>query len=157
MLEKCRNAKDRWGGVSTIIDHWLEERQQLISIFVSIPTQEAGAALNSSVSEFCDLLMDYLSSGHFEVYEQLLREGSEFNDGSLEQAQALLPHIQPSTDTALDFNDSYGTLDTPTLQQLCQLSRSLSDLGETLEERFALEDQLIAILHNAHKDLVAST
>ncbi len=154
MLEKCRNAKERWGGVSTIIDHWLEERQQLISTFVSIPSQEAGPPLNSSMGEFCDLLMDYLSSGHFEVYEQLLREGSEFADGSLEQAQHLFPLIQPSTDQALDFNDAYGGLDTPTLQQLCQLSRDLSDLGETLEERFALEDQLIEILHTAHKDLV---
>ncbi len=154
MLEKCRNAKERWGGVSTIIDHWLEERQQLISTFVSIPAQEAGAPLNSSVGEFCELLMDYLSSGHFEVYEQLLREGSEFADGSLEKSQHLFPLIQPSTDQALDFNDAYSSLDKPTLQQLCQLSRHLSELGETLEERFALEDQLIEILHNAHKDLV---
>lgn len=154
MLEKCRNAKERWGGVSTIIDHWLEERQQLISTFFSIPAQEAGAPLNSSVGEFCDLLMDYLSSGHFEVYEQLLREGSEFADGSLEKAQHLFPLIQPSTDQALDFNDAYGNLESPTLKQLCQLSRELSELGETLEERFALEDQLIEILHNAHKELV---
>ncbi|MBR9828441.1 MAG: sigma D regulator [Oceanospirillales bacterium] len=157
MLEKCRNAKDRWGGVSTIIDHWLEERQRLISVFVSIPTQEVGSPLNSSVGEFCDLLMDYLSSGHFEVYEQLLREGSEFADGSLEQAQEIFPHIQPSTDSALDFNDTYGTLGNMTLQQVCQLARELSELGETLEERFALEDQLIEILHNAHKELVEST
>ncbi|MBV0933950.1 sigma D regulator [Marinobacterium weihaiense] len=157
MLEKCRNAKDRWGGVSTIIDHWLEERQQLIAVFVSIPGQAAGTPLNRAVGDFCDLLMDYLSSGHFEVYEQLLREGDEFDDGSLEQAQSLLPYIQPSTDAALDFNDAYGTLDTPTLQQLCQLSRDLSNLGETLEERFSLEDQLIEILHNAHKDQVSAT
>lgn len=157
MLEKCRNAKDRWGGVSTIIDHWLEERQQLISTFVSLPAREAGPVLNDSVSEFCDLLMDYLSSGHFEVYEQLLREGSEFADGNLEQAQALFPHIQPSTDRALDFNDAYGSIDRPTLQQLCQLSRDLSELGEVLEERFALEDRLIELLHNAHKELVDAT
>ncbi len=154
MLEQCRNAKERWGGVSTIIDHWLEERQQLLSVFVAIPNQEAGAALNSSVAEFCVLLMDYLSSGHFEVYEQLLREGSEFADGGLEKAQQLLPLIQNSTDQALDFNDNYGQLDNPTLRQLYQLSLGLSELGEVLEERFALEDQLIEILHNAHKDLV---
>ncbi|MBA4501656.1 sigma D regulator [Marinobacterium marinum] len=157
MLEKCRNAKERWGGVSTIIDHWLEERQKLISLFVAIPTRKAGTVLNGSVHSFCELLMDYLSSGHFEVYEQLLREGSEFNDGSLEQAQRLLPQIQPSTDQALDFNDTYGTFEAPTLQQLCQLSRDLSELGERLEERFALEDQLIEILHTAHKDLAGTS
>lgn len=157
MLEKCRNAKERWGGVSTIIDHWLEERQRLISVFVAIPGQEAGTPLNSAMTEFCDLLMDYLSSGHFEVYEQLLREGSEFADGSLEQAQHLFPLIQPSTDKALDFNDNYGQLNTPTLRQLYQLSQDLSELGEVLEERFSLEDQLIEILHNAHRDLVETS
>jgi regulator of sigma D len=154
MLEKCRDAKERWGGVSTIIDHWLEERQQLISVFVSLQGQEAGAPLNSSLSEFCVLLMDYLSSGHFEVYEQLLREGSEFADGSLERSQTIFPKIQPSTDASLDFNDHYGKLERPTLRQLCQLSKDLSALGETLEERFELEDQLIETLHNAHKDMV---
>lgn len=156
MLEKCRNAKERWGGVSTIIDHWLEERQQLISTFVALPAQIAGEPLAQALGHFCDLLMDYLSSGHFEVYEQLLREGSDFADGGLEQAQTIFPHIQPSTDQALDFNDHYGQLHQPTLQQLSQLSRDLSALGEALEERFALEDQLIEILHNAHRDLVAS-
>ncbi|MET4000409.1 sigma D regulator [Marinobacterium sp. MBR-109] len=154
MLEKCRDAKERWGGVSTIIDHWLEERQQLISVFVSLQGQEAGDPLNSSLSEFCVLLMDYLSSGHFEVYEQLLREGSEFADGSLERSQAIFPKIQPSTDSSLDFNDHYGKLERPTLRQLCQLSKDLSALGEALEERFELEDQLIETLHNAHKDMV---
>ena len=154
MLERCRNAKERWGGVSTIIDHWLEERQQLISVFVSLQGKEAGEPLNSALSEFCTLLVDYLSSGHFEVYEQLLREGREFADGSLERSQTLLPQIQPSTDAALDFNDRYGGLERPTLRQLFQLSQDLSTLGESLEERFELEDQLIEILHNAHKDLV---
>jgi regulator of sigma D len=98
--------------------------------------------------------MDYLSSGHFEVYEQLLREGSEFADGSLERSQTIFPKIQPSTDASLDFNDHYGKLERPTLRQLCQLSKDLSALGETLEERFELEDQLIETLHNAHKDMV---
>jgi regulator of sigma D len=154
MLEKCRDAKERWGGVSTIIDHWLEQRQQLISVFVSLQDQEVGAPLERSLSEFCVLLMDYLSSGHFEVYEQLLREGSEFADGSLERSQAIFPQIQPSTDVALDFNDLYNKLEQPTLRLLYQLSRDLSALGEALEERFELEDQLIQILHNAHKDMV---
>ena len=30
MLENCRNARERWGGVSELIDRWLKERQELL-------------------------------------------------------------------------------------------------------------------------------
>ncbi|GGO87880.1 transcriptional regulatory protein AlgQ [Marinobacterium nitratireducens] len=155
MLEQCRNSKERWGGVSEIIDHLLEERQQLISHFVALPSLKVNQALKTNTEAFCDVLMDYLSSGHFEVYEQLLREGSEFDDGSLEKAQKLFPRIQDSTDYALDFNDNgFGHLDDPTVQQIREFADQLSRLGEKLEERFELEDRMIEILHTSHRDLV---
>lgn len=154
MLEKCRNAKERWGGVSELIDQWLEQRQQLIRTFVALPGCEIGQPLNEQLTLFCDLLMDYLSSGHFEIYEQLLREGSEFADGSVDKAQALFPRIQPSTDAALDFNDQYGEFERPTLSEIRDFANSLSQLGESLEERFELEDQMIEVLHNAHRAMV---
>jgi regulator of sigma D len=141
MLEKCQNAKERWGGVSNIIDNWLEASQKLISQFVALPSTE---------------VMDYLSSGHFEVYEQLLREGSEYDDGGLEKAQKLFPLIQPTTDAALDFNDAYSSFSSPTVQQIREFSFQLSTLGENIEERFTLEDQLIEVLHTAHRDIVMS-
>ncbi|KDE41068.1 MAG: Rsd/AlgQ family anti-sigma factor [Nitrincola lacisaponensis] len=152
MLEKCRNARERWGGVSQIIDLWLEQRQQLISCFISLPETEVGEPLNSRLDTFCSLLIDYISSGHFEVYEQLLNEGNEFQDGSVEQAQKLLPRIQPTTDFALDFNDTCQGFSQPTLQELRDFSNQLSRLGEMLEERFSIEDQLIEILHTAHTE-----
>lgn len=152
MLEKCRNAKERWGGVSEIIDHWLEERQQLISLFVHLPNQRVANGLQSMTENFCQVLVDYLSSGHFEVYEQLLREGSEFNDGSVENAQVLFPKIQATTDVALDFNDRFSSFSDPTVQELREFAESLSSLGVALEERFELEDQLIEVLHNAHRE-----
>ena len=155
MLEKCKSAKERWGGVSEIIDGWLEERQELISQFVHIPEHHINEELNNRVQGFCQVLMDYLSSGHFEVYEQLLIEGSDFDDGSLEEAQKLLPKIQISTDIALDFNDDYSSLVNPTVQQIRDFAERLSLLGESLEDRFESEDEMIAVLHTSHKDLVA--
>lgn len=155
MLEKCKSAKERWGGVSEIIDSWLEERQALISLFVHLPEQHINEALNNRVQDFCQVLMDYLSSGHFEVYEQLLREGSDFADGSLEEGQELLPKIQVSTDIALDFNDDFSNLLDPTVQQIREFSERLSKLGESLEERFELEDTMISVLHTSHRDAVA--
>jgi len=156
MLEKCKSAKERWGGVSEIIDNWLEARQVLISQFVHIPEHHINDELNNHVQGFCQILMDYLSSGHFEVYEQLLTEGSKFADGSLEEAQKLLPKIQLTTDIALDFNDDFSALVDPTVQQIRDFAERLSELGEALEDRFELEDQMIAVLHTSHKDLVAA-
>ncbi|QEQ98135.1 sigma D regulator [Neptunomonas concharum] len=153
MLEKCQTSLERWGGVNEIIDNWLEHRRTLISQFVALPGVNVNT-LDDHLSTFCTTMMDYLSSGHFEVYEQLLREGSEFNDGSLEKAQQIFPKIQPTTDAALDFNDDYATFASPTVQQIREFSFQLSKLGEVLEERFALEDQLIEILHTAHKDMI---
>lgn len=155
MLEKCKSAKERWGGVSGIIDGWLEERQMLISLFVHLPEHHINDELNSKIQSFCEVLMDYLSSGHFEVYEQLLREGSDFADGSLEEGQELLPKIQVSTDIALDFNDDFSNLLDPTVQQIREFSEHLSKLGEALEERFELEDKMIAVLHTSHREVVA--
>jgi len=151
MLEKCHNAQERWGGVSDIIDQWLEQRQQLIRTLFSLSDCEIGQPLNTQLTLFCDLLMDYLSSGHFEVYEQLLREGSDFADGSVDRVQELFPKIQPTTDTALDFNDRYGIFEQPTLRDIRDFVEDLSQLGEVLEDRFELEDQLIETLHNAHR------
>jgi regulator of sigma D len=155
MLEKCKSAKERWGGVSGIIDAWLEERQMLISLFVHLPEHHINEELNGKIQSFCEVLMDYLSSGHFEVYEQLLREGSDFADGSLEEGQELLPKIQVSTDIALDFNDDFSNLLDPTVQQIREFSEHLSKLGEALEERFELEDKMIAVLHTSHREVVA--
>lgn len=155
MLEKCRNAKERWGGVSRIIDHWLEQRQALISTFIKLPDQPVGEPLNNYVGLFCSQLIDYLSSGHFEVYEQLLREGDEFHDGSVEKGQKLLFLIQRSTDMALDFNDQNNGFNEPTLGELREFLNSLSALGEALEERFEIEDQMIEVLHTSHKEQAA--
>lgn len=150
MLEKVQGAQERWGGVSEIIDTWLEGRQVLISHFVSLPTQSIAHGLNERLSLFCDLLMDYLSSGHFEVYEQLLREGGEFQDGSLEEAQQLFPLIQPTTDQALDFNDKFSSMNDPSVQEIREFAEQLSLLGEALESRFSLEDKMIELLHLTH-------
>ncbi|MEH6444506.1 MAG: sigma D regulator [Oceanospirillaceae bacterium] len=155
MLEKCQGAKERWGGVSDIIDSWLEGRQILISHFVALPSQSIAHGLNERLSMFCDLLMDYLSSGHFEVYEQLLREGSEFNDGSLEEAQQLFPLIQPTTDQALDFNDKFSSMRDPSVQEIREFAEQLSSLGEALENRFSLEDKMIELLHLTHNENTA--
>ena len=158
MLENCKTAKERWGGVSEIIDRWLTERQELIVLYCELSSisreKENEEPYSRNIQKMCQVLVDYVSAGHFEVYEQLLNEANEFNDGGIELAERLFPKIQETTEIALDFNDEYdNSAHESNLIEV--LPEKLSLLGEALEERFVLEDQLIECLHNSHREIVA--
>src|SRR6056300_1602724 len=61
------------------------------------------------IEDFCESLMDYISAGHFEVYETLFREGLKESTAELKAERELLSEIYHSientTDLALTFND----------------------------------------------------
>lgn len=155
MLENCKSAKERWGGVSEIIDRWLQERQDMLVRFCALASvtefDEEDPVQCEQVRQLCQVIMDYVSAGHFEVYGQLVREGKEFNDtDALAKADRLYSEVERTTDSVLDFNDKYQETD-----DLSSLPDDLSRLGVQLETRFEAEDGMIAVLHVAHKNLVA--
>ena len=156
MLNNCESAKQRWGGVSDLIDKWLKERQQLIVKLCDLSVKPGSSQENTveRLQSFCQILVDYVSVGHFEVYEQLLNEAAEFNDGGTELANKIIPQIQSSTELALNFNDRFD--DTHKVDDGIEgLILELENLGKTLEDRFELEDVLIEALHKTHADSVA--
>lgn len=154
MLENCKTAKERWGGVSEIIDRWLEERQEMLVQYCALSGLSedlSDVQRGEKLRSFCQILVDYVSAGHFEVYDQLIKEGREFDDAdALQEAGKLYDVVDKTTEKLLDFNDKYLETD-----DLVALSSDLSQLGEALEIRFSAEDRLIAVLHTAHKDLVS--
>jgi len=155
MLDNC-DIKERWSGVNELIERWLAARQSLIVQFCAISGihefSPQGIANKNRLQKFCQLLLDYASTGHFEVFYQLLLEAEAFEDGSAEAAKSLLPKINATTTTALDFNDRY--VDTASTGSNT-LAKDLSRLGEVLAARFDYEDQLIAVTHVAHREQVA--
>ncbi|MFB9887798.1 Rsd/AlgQ family anti-sigma factor [Balneatrix alpica] len=151
MLEQCRTAKERWGGVNELIDTWLHDRQDLLVSYFILSKRDQDQPLEVRLKDFCGRLVDYASKGHFEIYELLLEEAEAFNDGGLEVAATLMPKLEAETQNLLDFNDDFCT-DELSLAQEEALPERLSRLGEVLEERFRLEDQLLEMLHYAHKD-----
>lgn len=161
MFEDCKTMKDRWGGVSKILDGWLHQRQELIVEFCTISgVHDSDSALAQNPDEglrhFCELMVDYISAGHFEVYDHLTQEAEELNDGKgMEIARRLYPQISKTTEQVLAFNDSYDAMIEGNKNAI-NLARELSLLGETLVSRFELEDQLVENLHYAHRDLIAS-
>lgn len=154
MLEQCQNAKERWGGVSELIDRWLQERQDLLGMFVELPQLQLNDDVTEALQRFGDILVDYASSWHFGVYENLLVEADQFNDGGVQLAKELEPKIQETTDAIIDFHDQYEELANLRIQDVYQLGDRLSTLGESLAERFEMEDRLIERLHVAHRDRV---
>jgi regulator of sigma D len=150
MLENCKTARERWGGTHEMIDRWLDDRQKALIIFFSLQDSDGKEKLIEKLQLFCQQLVDYVSEGHFEVYEQLFREAKEFGDGGLELAKELYPKIEVLTQYILDFNDKYISADHVEMN-IESLHEDLSDLGEKMTERFEMEDQLIERLHNVHR------
>ncbi len=157
MLDDCKDAKERWGGVSDLIDRWLRERQALIVRYCDLsnaPDFSQPEEVYREFSELCELLLDYVSAGHFEVYEQLMNEAMEYDDGGLEIAARIYPRISKTTQEMLAFNDLLDVSEV-TEEDMRAMYGRVSYLGEIMEERFELEDLLIENLHTAHQNQVA--
>nr|WP_299242635.1 sigma D regulator [uncultured Halomonas sp.] len=153
MLENCRTAQERWGGVHQMIDRWFEARREMLVAFMDLKEAcdiEPESVTKARIDRFSELLMDYISAGHFEIYPQLRQEAEDFSDHqALSVADKLLERLEMSTQLVLDFDQDYST---PTRCQhyLFRLPAWLERLGRGLSERFALEDQLIGRLHASH-------
>lgn len=152
MLEKCKTAQERWGGVDKLIDRWLAERQVLVDHYTALRDRtDPTISVQQSLNNFCIALLDYVSAGHFAVYEQLVRGAEEAGDErALDLMAQVMPRIETITQFAVIFNDYYGAQNTRVLKEDVMHSRLLK-MGGLLLERFELEDCLIEVLHNAYR------
>ena len=132
--------------LSGLIERWLNERQELILLYVAIDGLRQftpkGTPIGIKVQAFCQVLMDYVSAGHFEVYDRLISDTDATQAVTDKTLRGFLSGIQKSTDMAVTFNEIYDT-DQHCSEELISLPEDLSKLGELLAERFDLEDQLV--------------
>jgi regulator of sigma D len=120
--------------------NWLQSRQQLMVLlarFSGATHSEKEAILPEALSRFTVCLIDYVSQGHFEIYETLCKRSG--------RARARFPAVSPqllqTTEIALVFNEKYtnlSSLDAVTVRD------DLSILAEALAIRFELEDMLLS-------------
>jgi regulator of sigma D len=154
MLDDCKNSQETWQAVETMLQAWLRERREVLVKYTAIAaTLDRDAPVervNEGIERLCQILVDYVSAGHFEVFLALQKEAEVFADGSGEVAGELIPNIGDTTEVILGFEEKYPT------DSLDDLDADLSLLGEMLETRFALEDRLIAILHSSHAAQLAA-
>ncbi|MEB6381579.1 sigma D regulator [Leclercia adecarboxylata] len=147
MLNQLENLTERVGGSNNLVDRWLNLRKHLLVAYYNLvgikPGKESYMRLNEkALDDFCQGLVDYLSNGHFNIYERIIRE-MEGNSPFL-AATKLYPLLEANTQQIMDYYDS--TLENAIDQDnYLQFQQALSDIGEALEQRFTLEDNLIAL------------
>jgi regulator of sigma D len=106
-------------------------RQRLISYLVKLnhaldaDLPDLGQAL---LARFCDSLVDYLSAGHFRVFQRL----------------SLAPRcyiaIEATTQAGMAFNDRFGAVREI---RVAEVKEALEPLARALSNRFELEDELL--------------
>lgn len=153
-----KEALQYWDSVQSRVSGWLNERQELIEVYCilidSAKKTPHPRILPKTLDQFCVILMDYISAGHFEIYEELITESKIFNDGNVSIMDYVYPEIDETTELALNFNDKYETR-FHSERLFTSLPIDLQALGQSLELRFELEDLLIEKLHMNHKKAVA--
>lgn len=148
MLNQLENLTARIGGCSELVDFCLHARKQLLITYYHLAGINADRGWTAKVDDkvlddFCQNLVDYLSTGHFTAYERFIRE-LESRD-QLAKAKAIYPSLSANTEQIMEIYDTHlenaiGGNNTQELQY------ALSMVGEALAERFALEDKFIALV-----------
>jgi len=122
------------------------ERQEVLSLyckFTELKPFSATDGVKSLLTEFSQMLVDYVSLGHFGVYERLLA-GTERRQRVLSVAKEIYPEFSATTDAAISFNDKYDNV--KKTKNFEQLEQDLSVLGESLAKRIELEDRLCEVM-----------
>ncbi len=150
MNPEVQEQSDRRSGTRSLIDKMLGQRQKMLVLFERCAGVEPYADERPNdelLQEFSQILVDYIASGHFGLYERI-SEGKERRRGIVELAEELYPRIADTTQVAVEFNDIYERLNGEDSNG--KMMKMLSKLGEELAVRIDLEDQLITeMLGNA--------
>ncbi len=142
MLNQLENLTERVGGNNKLVDRWLLVRKHLLVAYYNLvglkPGKESFMRLNEkALDDFCQSLVDYLSSGHFNIYERIIGE----MEGStpLLAATKIYPQLEANTQQMMDYYDTCleNAIDH---DNYLEFQQALSDIGESLEARFALEE-----------------
>ncbi|CAK9887043.1 MAG: Regulator of sigma D [Candidatus Erwinia impunctatus] len=145
MLNQLENLTARIGGCNDLVDFCLQSRKALLIHYYQLigikPNKDIPDRFSSdNLDTFCHHLVDYLSSGHFTIYQRFVTEmkGSE----QLAKAALIYPALQVNTN---DIMQTYDNHLEPSLTSSPSegLHLALSSVGEALEARFSLEDKFI--------------
>lgn len=126
------------------MDSLLGARKETLSLYselVSLRPFQEDDGVSVVLQEFCETLMDYTASAHFQLY-RFLEDGTERRKKVRDLAEKIYPSISNTTTQFLDFNDKYDAEQKE--EHFKSLDNDLSSLGEILADRILYEDQVIS-------------
>jgi regulator of sigma D len=150
MASEYSAGRDRRSGSREKLVTLVKTRTETLSLYTDLARQrpfEADDVTNEALQEFCQALIDYTASAHFQLY-RFISDRIERRVPVQEVADRVYPRIAQTTDAILKFNDRYEAVDLLNGNRdiLDLLDSDLSHLGETLAERIQLEDQVIGAM-----------
>ena len=146
MLNQLEILAQRVGGSNELIDQWLVARRGLLVAYYHLiglkPNKEKHTPLDeNALDDFCHHLVDYLSAGHFHMYDRIV-QNSDDSSPNIQVITQLYQALQENTQQIMSFYDSH--FETAVDHDNCmEFQEALSGVGEALATRFTLEDKLI--------------
>ncbi|VAW62255.1 hypothetical protein MNBD_GAMMA09-320 [hydrothermal vent metagenome] len=138
-------ANDRRARTHKEIKQLINDRNEVLSLYCSLAGCEENKIDTDTLQEFCQLLIDYIATGHFELYSRI-SEGKERRQEIVRLTNTIYPRIEKTTSLAVEFNDIYDCGNNFTDELKRKFPQKLSNLGEELATRIELEDRLINTL-----------
>ncbi len=129
-----------------LVSELQQGRSQVWSLYCEIADLKpfsASSEIHATLTQFSQLLVDYVSLGHFGIYEYLL-SGNERREKVLTAAKSIYPEFSRTTEAVIAFNDKYD--DNKNSFKTAGLEADLSVLGEDLAKRIELEDELCRLV-----------
>lgn len=150
MASEYSVGDDRRGRSREKLATLVRTRTETLTLYTELANQrpfEPDELTTDALQEFCQALIDYAASAHFQLY-RFISDKLERRTPVLEVADRVYPRIIQTTDVILRFNDKYEDVDLINggNEALVLLDSDLSNLGETLAERIQLEDRVIGAM-----------
>jgi regulator of sigma D len=147
---QTNTASERRARTRNEIKRLIEDRSNVLSQYYNLAKQSEDTEADVSntlelLEEFCQELVDYMATGHFEIYRRI-EEGNERRDDITQLAEKIMPRINDTTQVAVAFNDIYEQTDKIDDNAVKKLPGYLAKLGEELATRIDLEDRFINTL-----------
>lgn len=140
----CQNEKQQpsdWLHTTQLVQNWLSDRKDLLVLYTQVSSSDPVAEPECTVEAvhaFCQTLIDYVSRGHFKIFETLSEMIEKYHPKLKGLDPKILNQIRNTTSVIVDFNDKYTQP-----KHLDGLRNDLSKLGEHLAHRLDWEDELI--------------
>jgi len=131
------------------LDALVQSRTQTLLLLTDLAGRQpftADPEIERALRRFCEALIDYTASAHFQLY-RYLADKHERRQPVLAIADRIYPKIIETTDVILRFNDKYEAMSIDNSVEF--LAVDLSSLGECLADRIQLEDNIIDALNSS--------